>query len=35
MGMIRWAIISVPMAIVTLVGLAITYIITKKRSENA
>ncbi|MBO6675725.1 MAG: hypothetical protein JJ908_11680 [Rhizobiales bacterium] len=35
MGMIRWALISVPMAIVTLVGLAITYVITKKRSENA
>jgi hypothetical protein len=34
MGMIRWAIISVPMAIVTLVGIAITYIITKKRSER-
>ncbi|MFK7791036.1 MAG: hypothetical protein AB8B88_00045 [Devosiaceae bacterium] len=33
MGMIRWAIISVPTAILTLVGLAITYTIMKKRGE--
>ncbi len=34
MGMIRWAIITVPTAIVALVGLFITYQITKKRAEN-
>ncbi|MEM1285598.1 MAG: hypothetical protein AAGH43_09440 [Pseudomonadota bacterium] len=35
MGMIQWAIMTVPMAILTLVGLAITYVILKKRGENA
>lgn len=35
MGMIRWAIMTVPLTIVTLVGLAITYVILKKRGENA
>jgi hypothetical protein len=33
MGMIRWALMTVPMAIVVLVGLAVTYTIQKKRAE--
>ena len=35
MAMIRWAIITVPSAIVTLIGLFVTYSIMKKRDENA
>ncbi|MEM6383333.1 MAG: hypothetical protein AAF739_11715 [Pseudomonadota bacterium] len=34
MSMIAWAIISVPMAALTLVGLYIVYTIQKKREEN-
>lgn len=34
MGMIRWAVMTVPLAIVTLVGLAVTFTILKKRAEN-
>lgn len=35
MGMIRWAIISVPAAVITLVGLAVTFSVLKKRGEGA
>lgn len=35
MSMIRWAMITVPTAIIVLVGLAITYAIGKKRGEGA
>lgn len=31
MSMINWAILTVPLAVVTLVGLAVTYTIMKKR----
>lgn len=34
MAMIRWAIVSVPAALVTLFGLGITFIILKKREER-
>ena len=35
MAMIRWAVITVPAALVTLVGLAISFAIMKKRGEKA
>jgi len=35
MAMIRWAIITVPAAVITLVGLAVTFAVLKKRGENA
>lgn len=35
MAMIRWAIITVPAALVTLLGLVVTFTILKKREENS
>lgn len=35
MATIRWAIITVPAAMITLVGLAVTYSLMKKRGEKA
>ncbi|GAB5509660.1 MAG: hypothetical protein Rhims3KO_10610 [Hyphomicrobiales bacterium] len=35
MAMIRWAIISIPAALVTLLGLGVTYTILKKRAERS
>lgn len=35
MAMIRWAIFTIPAALFTLVGLAISYSLLKKRGQNA
>lgn len=34
MAMIRWAIITIPAALITLLGLVVTYTILKKREER-